>query len=357
MTENAKNIQSRRVVHLAEGNFALRSAKMSVGVIRYGIHESVAIIDSLQVGKTSQEIIGAGGDIPVVASLDDALKYDPEVLLIGITPTGGVLPPEWRPLLLKAIDHGLEVHAGLHEFLNDDEEISAAAKAKGVRLWDIRRPAKNLPVGGGLARWAKSYVSLMVGTDCALGKMTVALEIDRAIKKRGLRSEFVATGQCGIAIAGWGSPIDAIAGDFMAGAVERDVMSVDGKTDIILVEGQGSLLHPGFSSVTLGLMHGACADGLILCHQCTRTEISKIKDVPIPSLTVVAQLYLELMKGIKPTEIVGVALNTVGLSDDEAKAAVDAASAELNVPATDCVRFGAEPLVDALEAHRAKIGK
>lgn len=186
--------------------------------------------------------------------------------------------------------------------------------------------------------------------------MTVALEIDRNARRRGIGSAFVPTGQCGIAIAGWGSPIDAIPGDFMAGMVERDVLSRDG-ADMILVEGQGSLYHPGFSAVTLGLIHGACPHSLILCHQVGRTAISTVPDVPIPPLGEVAELYLALARTVRPEcRVVGVSLNTSGVSGDEARRAVEEAEALLGIPATDPVRFGPDPLVDALEAHRIGLG-
>lgn len=350
-------IPKKRLVHLAEGKFSLRSSKMTTGVLRYGYHENVAVIDSTKAGQTAQQVVGWGGDCPVVASLEESLKFKPEAILVGITPTGGRLPEDLRRVLLKAIDHGLDVYAGLHDFLTDDAELVAAAKAKGVMLWDIRKPGKQLPVGGGLTRYIKNYVSLMVGSDCAIGKMTVALEIDIAAKKRGIKSEFVATGQCGIAIAGWGSPVDAIAGDFMAGCVERDVLSCP-DADLILVEGQGSLLHPGFSSVTLGLLHGACPDSMILCHQTTRKEVSNIREIPIPSLNEVMAPYIQLLKPMKPNaKFVGVSLNTSGVSDEEARAAIAAAEKETGLPATDPVRYGPEKLVDALDAHRKAIGK
>ena len=355
---SAKHVPTtpRRVVHLAEGKFSLRNSKMTTGVIRYSVHHSVAVIDSTQVGKTAQEVLGFGGDVPVIASLQDSYKYKPEVLLIGITPPGGQLPDYMRPMILEAMSQGMDIWAGLHDFLSEDAELTAAAARHGVKIWDIRKPGKKLPVGGGLCRWSKSYISLMVGTDCALGKMTVALEIDRVAKARGTHSEFVATGQCGIAIAGWGSPIDAIPGDFMAGCVERDVMSVEG-ADMILVEGQGALMHPGFSSVTLALIHGSCPDSLIMCHQLTRKEISNIKGITIPSLTEVLKGYVEMARLIKPTTLVGVAINTSGVPDDEARAALKAAEAEMGVPATDVIRYGAEPLYDALMAHKKTIGK
>lgn len=357
MSDKEKAAAAHRVVHYGEGAFSIRSTKMTTGVLRYGRQTSVAVIDSTKVGKTAEEVIGFGGKVPVVASLADAMKFAPDTFLVGTTPVGGRVDVPLRKAILEAIDRGLHVHAGLHDFLTNDPEISAAAAKKGVELKDLRKPEPNLPVGKGLCRWSKSYISLMVGTDCATGKMTVALEIDRAARARGIKSEFVATGQCGIAIAGWGSPIDAIAGDFMAGAVERDILSVDGQADFILVEGQGSLLHPGFSSVTLALLHGACPHSLILNAQVTRTEISNMTGrIPIPSLDKVIKPYIDLAEPIRPTKLVAVSVNSYGVTEQEARDYIKAAEDLLQVPANDPVRFGADNLVDAIEAHRKSIG-
>lgn len=343
----------RKLVHLAEGNLSPRNAKTSNGVIRYGRHTTVAVIDSTNAGKTVDQCLGgAGAGIPVVSSLAEAMAHEPDTLLIGIAPTGGVLPDTWRATICVALRAGLDVVSGLHSFLSDDAEFVAAAEQGGAAIWDVRRAEKELPVGGGLCRWAKSYIALMVGSDCAIGKMTVALEIDRDARARGVQSEFVATGQTGIMIAGWGSPIDALPGDFMAGAVERDILSVDG-ADMILVEGQGSLLHPGFSSVTLALLHGSCPDGLILCHDVSRTAVSKIREVPFPSLPQIVEDYVRLLAPMKHTELVGVSLNTSSLDEAAARAACEDAARECGVPATDPVRFGPAPLTDALIAHRA----
>lgn len=355
-TSSAPPKVRKRLVHLAEGSFSLRHAKMTTGVLRYGTQESVAVIDSTQAGRTVEEVVGFGGGVPVVASLAEALPLGPEALLIGITPSGGRLPEGMRAVVLEAIANGLDVYAGLHDFLCEDGEIVSAAEEAGVTLWDIRKPPRSMPVGEGRCRRAPSYICLTVGSDAAIGKMTAALEIDRELRARGLRSEFVATGQCGIAIAGWGSPIDAIPGDFMAGMVERDVLSRDG-ADVILVEGQGSLYHPGFSSVTLGLIHGACPHSLVLCHQVGRTAISTIPDMPIPPLDEVVRLYEAMAQTVRPQcRVAGLSLNTSGVADDEARRAIDEAEALLGLPATDPVRYGPRKLANALMSHRMDLG-
>ncbi len=347
----------RRIAHLAEGLLSPRHAKTTCGVMRYSHHESVAVIDSTNAGRMAGELLhGLGAGVPVVGSVEDALALGPDTLLVGIAPTGGVLPPPWRETIARALASGVDVISGLHQFLCEMPELAAAAREGNASIWDVRRPGRELPVGGGLCRWAKSHITLMVGTDCSIGKMTVALEIERDARAKGLRAEFVATGQTGIMIAGWGSPIDAIPGDFMAGCVERDVLSVDG-ADMILVEGQGSLLHPGYSSVSLALLHGSCPDALILCHDVSRTEVSKIRSVPFPPLLRVAEDCIRVLEPLKHAELVGVALNTSSVDEREARAACVAAAAACGVPATDPVRFGSAVLTDAIAAAARRSGK
>ena len=352
------NLKERSIVHLAEGSFSLRHAKMSTGVIRYSNQKSVAVIDSTQAGKTVEEVTGIKSEIPVpiVASIEDAFQYNPNTLLIGITPTGGKIPQAWRQVIESAMDHGMDIISGMHEFLSNDPVYLEKSKQANIEIWDLRKPSPTIPVGGGLCRWAKSYICLTVGTDCAIGKMTVALEIQKEAIEQNLTTEFIPTGQTGIAIAGWGSPIDAIAGDFMAGAVEQDILSRD-DADLILVEGQGALLHPGYSSVTLALLHGSCPDSLVLCHRIDRKEISKIRDIPIPSFRETIENYLVLAKPIKPTKIVAFAVNTAGHPEEEVLDYLKKVEDELQVPATDPVRYGSSEIVKAIKKHKLEIGK
>jgi uncharacterized NAD-dependent epimerase/dehydratase family protein len=334
-------------------------AKTTRGVLRYSPHESIGLIDTQTAGKTAQEMMGTGGDAPIRATLREFLDsaQRPDTLVIGITPVGGRLPDNMRAIVLEALNEGLEVWSGLHQFLNEDDEMMSAAAISGARIWDVRRPPRVMPVGGGLAANCKSYTCLTVGSDCAVGKMTASLEVQLEGNSRGQKHEFVATGQTGMMISGWGHPIDAIPGDFMAGCVEKDCMSVDGQCDVIHIEGQGSLYHLGFSSVTLALMHGAMPDGFILVHQPSRISISNRDHIIIPPLDEVAQFYLDVMARSKPTKFLGVALNTFGMDDASARAALEDAARVTGVPATDASRYGAGVLVDAIDAHRKQIGK
>jgi len=342
--------ETRRIAILAEGSFSLFGAKTAAGVIRYSRHKTVAVIDSTQAGKTVGEVLPFGGDIPIVASVADALAYAPEVLLIGIAPTGGQLPPAFRHAVLEAIRHGLDVWSGLHYFLADDEELAEEAARCGVYLWDVRKPRKEFIVASGRALDAKAFVLLTVGTDCNVGKMTVALELREAFTALGLKAAFVATGQTGILIEGKGTPLDAVPGDFMAGEVERLVMEADAdQADVILVEGQGSLLHPGFGPVTLALMLGAMPDAYLLCSVPTRTTYRPDHRIPIPPVRDVIRLYEDVMAvAYKAPKVEAIALNTSGLTDDEAQQLIRQYEANYGLPTSDAVRYGVEPFVERL---------
>ncbi|HKD74857.1 MAG TPA: DUF1611 domain-containing protein [Ktedonobacterales bacterium] len=343
----------RRLVILAEGRLGVHSAKTAVGVLRFGVDPTVAIIDSTRAGEDAASALGladVGVDVPVVATIEEALAFDPTALLIGIAPIGGRLPDEWRPTLLRAIAAGLEIISGLHVFLNDDPQLSAAAREHGVRLWDVRRPPDEVAmrIGAGQRHRPGSRVVYLGGSDCNSGKMTVALTLDRAARKWGWNSAFAATGQTGIMIAGAGVPADRFVADFLPGGVEQLVLDLTERHDWVFVEGQGSLGHPAYSAVTLGLIHGAQPDLMILCHEAGRDAISGYPDYPLPSLAALVQMYETAAGWIKPARVAGIALNTFQLPEDEARAAIAAAAVETGLPTTDPIRFGAEVLLDAL---------
>lgn len=351
--------EKRRVAILAEGKFNVLAAKTAVGVIRYSPHDVVAVIDSTNAGKTVEQVLGFGGDIPVVATVQEAISLNPDVLLIGIAPTGGQLPQEWRSIVNDAIEARLEVWSGLHSFLADDPEFRELAELRGVRLWDVRRPRPDLIVGSGKALNAKAFVVLAVGSDCNVGKMTVSLELQKLAGERGYKAGFVATGQTGILIEGRGTPLDAIPGDFMPGEVERLVMELDEEgSEIIFVEGQGSIVHPGFGSVTLGLMLGAMPDAYILCHQPSRKNFRPESDIDLPKLPMVVRQYEDLMEFYRGPKVAGVALNTFDLSEEQAVEQEKAIEAELGLPTVDPIRHGCEKLWNALEPlAKKKLGR
>jgi uncharacterized NAD-dependent epimerase/dehydratase family protein len=233
--------------------------------------------------------------------------------------------------------------------------LAAKAKAGGRKIFDLRKPPADLPVASGAAKQVEPYVVLTVGTDCNVGKMTAQLQLTRQLNAAGLRTRFVATGQTGIMIEGWGIAVDAVVADFVAGAAERLVLQGSTNADVVLVEGQGSINHPGYSAVTLGLLHGSCPDGLILCHQPTRQYIGDYRQAAwlrIPPLREYIRLYETIGSAVHPTKVIGISLNTYDMTDDAARRACEAATCETGLPATDPVRFDATPLVDAVRRGR-----
>ena len=311
------------------------------GVVRYRPHPVAAILDSERAGETYE-------GIPIVASAEEALPYGPTTALVGVALAGGRLPSEWRTLLRASLEAGLDLEAGMHEFLADDPELAALARERGAEIRDVRRPPSDLsvPTGENLTHGAR--VVLTVGSDCAIGKKTVALELDLEARRRGLSSVFVPTGQTGIMIAGWGIAVDAVVADFLAGAAERLVVEGARRGDLLFVEGQGAISHPQFSGVTLGLLHGSAPHALVLCHRAGATEIDGCAGHPIPRLGELVELYERLSLPARPARVVAVALNTADLDDDGARRALAVAEAEVGLPTGDPVRFGTERLLDAV---------
>jgi uncharacterized NAD-dependent epimerase/dehydratase family protein len=267
---------------------------------------------------------------------------------------GGALPREWRWQLLAAISAGLDIISGLHFFLSDDEELRAAAAQHGVTIWDVRRPPDKNRVAQFIPHRPGSHTILMVGSDCATGKMTAALELDREAQKRGLNSAFVATGQTGIMISGTGLPVDRIISDFVAGMVEEMVLDFTNDHDWVFVEGQGALNHPGYSPVTLGLIHGSMPDAMIFSHKAGETTIEGYENCPLPPLARLIQINEDTLSWVRPGrpgKVVGLALMTMHLSEQEALAALQQAEDETGLPATDVLRFGTGKLMDALTKY------
>lgn len=353
-------MHSSRYLILADGEFGPLTSKTANSVIRYLPDRIVAVVDRANAGKTAHDVLGFGGKVPVVATMKEGLAGKPDAVLIGIAPVGGRLPDEWRQWLLEAIDAGCEIWSGLHTFISDDAVIAERARLKGVAIHDLRRPPANIPVASGKAKAVEPYVILTVGTDCNVGKMTSQLQITRQLNASGVRTRFVATGQTGIMIEGWGIAVDAVVADFIAGAAEQLVLEGSKDADIVLVEGQGSLNHPGYSGVTCGLLHGACPDGLILCHQASREYIGdyrKASWLRIPPLSNYVKLYETVAGFVHPTRTVAIALNTYDLGEAEARAACEAATRETGLPCTDPVRFDPAPIVNAvLDARKAYLG-
>ncbi|HJQ29231.1 MAG TPA: DUF1611 domain-containing protein [Rubrobacter sp.] len=342
-----RETRERRYAILAEGRFADRHAKTAHGLIRYGKHEVVCVMDSTLAGKRVREVLpDLGRDAPIVGTLEEALDYSPTSILVGLAPAGGRLPVEWMETLRAAVGANLEIVSGLHQRL--------APEFPEGSVWDVREPPEGIPLFSGEGFDVEPKIALTVGTDSAIGKMTATLEIERAAREKGLSPEFVPTGQTGVVIAGWGLCVDAVVSDFVAGASEQLVLEAARTSpDLILVEGQGSLGHPAYSGVTLGLMHGSCPDCLILCAADPSEEV--FRGVPRPSPARVARLYEEVASLIKPAPVVAVSLNTSGMGEEEALDLISAVADETGLPTADPFRVSAAPILEAvLDAPKSR---
>lgn len=312
------------------------------GVVAYSPHPTVVIVDSERPGESYE-------GIPIVATVGEGLEYRPTTALVGVATQGGRFPPAWRELLTASIEAGLDVESGLHEFVSHDAELVELAAKHSVTLHDLRKPPADLSVPTGENLQLAARTVLTVGSDCAIGKKTVAIELDREAQRRGLNSRFVPTGQTGVAIAGWGIAVDAVVADFIAGAAERLVVEgAERGGELLIVEGQGSLLHPAYSGVTLGLMHGSAPHAYVLCHVANATHIEGYPDHPLPPLTELIELHERASLPVRPAKVAAIALNTRDLDDDEARAAATAVEAETGLPADDPVRFGGGKVLDAV---------
>jgi uncharacterized NAD-dependent epimerase/dehydratase family protein len=351
---------TRRYIALTDGYLDdLHHAKTAYGVLRYGRDEVVAIVDATFAGRRLRDVVpGIGRDAPVVASVAEALTYRPTSLLIGVAVSGGALPPAFRSHVLAAIDAGLEIVNGLHQFVGDDPEFAVHARDSGARLWDVRKPPDDIPLMSGVAYGVPQNVVLAVGSDCAVGKMSVMLELTAAAQADGAPAEFVATGQTGIMISGRGICVDRVIADFVSGAAEQLVTSVAPLTEFTFVEGQGSIIHPAFAAVTYGLMFGSAADLLVLCHDVERTLIGDGEfDVPIPDLRTLAQLHEAALAPIKTAPCVAVALNTSSLTAARAQAYIHQVQGHTGLPTDDVVRFGGGKLWHAVKAASQRTAK
>ncbi|HEY9812492.1 MAG TPA: DUF1611 domain-containing protein [Candidatus Sericytochromatia bacterium] len=327
--------------------------KTGLSLLRYSEASVVAVIDYQSAGESLAQLTGIQRDIPIVASVTEALNYSPDVLTIGIAPSGGALPSAWWDEVEQGVAAGLSVVNGLHTPMASYQQFQQLLR-EGQWIWDVRQEPAGLKVASGKARSLACHRVLTVGTDMAIGKMSTSLELQKASRARGWRSQFIATGQAGIMIAGDGVPLDAVRVDFASGAIEQMVMRYGDDRDILYIEGQGSLLHPG-STATLPLIRGSQATHLILVHRAGQTHIRNCPDVPIPPLSRVVELYEQVAMAagaFAPAKVVAIALNTHHLDDSAAKQIIAQVTAETKLPCTDAVRFGAEILLDAIDISR-----
>jgi uncharacterized NAD-dependent epimerase/dehydratase family protein len=313
--------------------------------MRYRRDDVVAMLDSKRAGESED-------GVPIVGTVDEAVAFEPNTALVGVVTQGGRFPGDWQELLKSCVSHGLDLENGLHVRLRDIPGLTELAAEHGVELRDLREPPADLSTATGENLEVDATIVLTVGSDCAIGKMTAICELDLEARRRGLKSVFVPTGQTGVAIAGWGISVDAVVSDFLAGAAERLVVEGGKRGDLLWVEGQGAILHPVYSGVTVGLMHGSAPHLYVLCHEVGRTVVEgDPTESPILSLSELVDLHERMSLKLRPAKVAAIALNTSTVSEGEAREAIAAAEEETGLPADDPVRFGAERLLDAVLNH------
>ncbi|GAA0673403.1 DUF1611 domain-containing protein [Natronoarchaeum mannanilyticum] len=335
-----------RVAILAHEKFP-GDAKTALGVLRYADHDVVAVLDRDSAGTQVGDHVADVQDAPIVSGMS-AVDASIDALIIGVAPIGGGFDESWRADVVTALERGCDVIAGLHYFLSEDEEFARLAEEHGGELRDVRKPPEDLTVSQGRADEVDAEVILTVGTDCNTGKMTTTMELARAAAEAGHDAAVVPTGQTGIMIEGWGIPIDRTISDFTAGAVERMIREVGDDREYLFVEGQGSIVHPAYSAVTCGILHGAMPDKLVLCHEAGREAIHGYESFEMPAIETYVDLYEGLAAPVRETEVAAGALNTSEYPETAAADAIAEFGDAVDAPAADPIRQGTDELVEAL---------
>jgi D-glutamate N-acetyltransferase len=338
-----------RIVILADKKLGPVTSKMGNSAIRFAGEKIVAVIDRSKAGKVVQDVLGFGGDIPIHASLEETLAYEPNALLIGISPPGGALPSDWYSWIIEALQNKLNIISGLHEHLSDIAEFKLLADKYKVKIKDLRKYDGHDILAKGLAKNFRSKTVLTVGTHGNSGKMTATILMVKALQEMGRSAEWFATGQIGIFLQKRGIPLDAIKGDFISGILEHHLAKIDGNYEFLFVEGQGSLFHMAYSPVSLGIIHGCLPDAMILCH---RPDIG-VNDygVDTGNLRKAIEINNAVASIAKPSKITGIALNTYNLSKEKSHQIIDETAKSTGLPTTDPVRFGSDVLVGSLIKH------
>lgn len=343
----------RRMVLLTQGASTPYLAKTAINLLRYRGQDVVAVLDSENAGRTAQELLGVGGATPVIGSLQAADR--PDSLVIGIAPPGGRIPSEWREILEQALRQGLDLVSGLHDFLGTDPHLAQLAARQGARIVDVRR--NNEHETSDCLGFRPGCLRIhTVGNDCSVGKMVVAVEIQKELSARGLHAGFAATGQTGIMISGQGVPIDCVVADFVNGAAERLVRSLE-HHDYLLIEGQGCITHPRYSAVTVGLLHGCAPDGLVMCCEIGRETVKSLDHVPLRPLAELIRLNEALASTRHPCRVIGIAINSRRVSPEAAEQERERLRQEFGLPVCDVLRHGAGELADAAVRLRTELGR
>jgi uncharacterized NAD-dependent epimerase/dehydratase family protein len=347
------DLAKKRYILFAEDCFGLFTSKISASLIRYKSELCVAVLDSTKAGLTVQDVLGYGGPIPIVASVEDALPMRPEVLIIGKGLHSADLPPTWKPHLLTAMRHGLHIINCIHYRLESDPELARAARDSGITIWETKEPPV-VPLNNARVLDLDSWIIHTCGSDSNIGKKTTGLQIYAEANRRGISTGFAATGQSGMMISGHGIAVDGVPGDFMGGAVEQVVLDAAQGNEWVVVEGQGSLNHLAASGVALAILHGALPHVLVFCHRLglERTKFNGTPIIPIPELI---RLNEELTVFERPAKVAAISVNSAGLADAEFERQARDLEYQTGLPVIDpCHEGGAGRLVEALRDHERK---
>ena len=321
--------------------------KMGISALRYLDNDIVCVIDSVFAGKKISEVSIIKKDIPIVENINKAKSLGANVLLLGVLTSGGIRPKPWDSVIKESLSQGMSIINGLHDQVYSQFEKYLTEKNQWI--WDTRVPKFTPKIGSAKSANLNNKRVLMIGTDMAAGKMTVGLELYSYLRDKKIKTGFVATGQVGITVTGKGIPLDAYKLDHACGAVEAAVMEQKDK-DVVIVEGQGSILHPG-SSATLPLMRGTCPTHMILCHIARNDSLRSLENIKIPDLKkfIILNEELSSVLGTYPkSKVIGVALNTVEMSDNDAKEFIKNTEKNTGLPATDVIRYGGEKIFNQL---------
>lgn len=335
--------RNRRFLILTEGYTNPVRAKTACCVLRYCPDEVIALLDTSQAGQTSRELLNVG-NAPIVARLVDAPEA--KTLLVGVANPGGIIPSAWRTFIVEALERGMDVVSGMHEFLADDPTLAAIAHESGANIVDVRNQrVQRIARSEGLRDDCLRIHT--VGQDCSVGKMVASVELVNGLKRRGVEAKFAATGQTGIVVEGDGYPIDCMVADFVNGAAEQLVLDHQ-HHEVLVVEGQGSLVHPSYSAVTLGLLHGCQPHGLILCYEPGRKSALGVEHVQLPPLAAIKSLFETMAAVRRPCKVIGIAMNSRQMTTEEAEEERSRIRSEFGLPVCDVIRHGPGELVDAV---------
>jgi uncharacterized NAD-dependent epimerase/dehydratase family protein len=335
----------KQIVILAEKKLDPIISKMAVVAIRYLTDQIVAVIDSTYAGKTVQEVLGFGGDIPIYSSLDESFRHQPNTLIIGVSPRGGSVPSEWYPVIIKAIQNRLNIISGLQESLASIPEFNVLSKKYGTKILDLKKTKESIVMAKGRAKNFRSKIVLTLGTNHNAGKLITTLELVKEFQRMGKSADWLPTGQTGIMIKGKGIPLEMVRGQNISGEIETATAKIDGNYEYIVIQGQGALHNAALAPVSMALLQGTLPDVMVLCHR--YTDNGPVREY-IASLI---PIYENILSYFKPAKIAAVSLNTYKLNDDKAMHVIQELSQQLHIPVTDPLRFGAQGLADTLVTY------